>query len=339
MLPRAWLRLLLITLAVATLVIVGAAFALRKLADGRRSWEETDDSLLAVLRGHEGSIESLAFSPNGHLLASGGTDRTIRMWNAANLAAHVELHGHKSEIASLVFSPEGKYLASSDWSGEVLVCDVDSWGRISVLECERGLPISLAISLDSKFLIVGSWREPNRLLFWDFRADKRRCIDCPARERIHAIAIGGERQLVCLSGDDAIRIFDLQAGDELGVIREPRPPSSLVFRSLAVDRGGRIAATRYLHEQTVSLWDIGSCKELGTLKAASGELYGIAFSSDGKLAVTAEGAALALPGGLRFWDMESGQNMASMRPRANRIHCVAYSPTGNMVATGEMGDD
>lgn len=83
-----------------------------------RSWEweylsaETDVSL-AVLRGHERAVLSVAFSPDGTRLASAAWDNTIRIWNAGTGTQLTVLRGHDARVLSVAFSPDGTRLGSA----------------------------------------------------------------------------------------------------------------------------------------------------------------------------------------------------------------------------------
>src|SRR5438874_2669241 len=66
-------------------------------------------TLLHTLRGHTRSIKSVAWSPDGELLASGADDKTLWLWNPTTGAL---LHGHTSSINSVAWSPTGEMLAS-----------------------------------------------------------------------------------------------------------------------------------------------------------------------------------------------------------------------------------
>ena len=66
----------------------------------------------ATLEGHEGGLESVAFSPEGKLLASSSQDGTVRLWVVATGKVHFVLKGHVGEIDSVTFSPDGKTVAS-----------------------------------------------------------------------------------------------------------------------------------------------------------------------------------------------------------------------------------
>ena len=72
-----------------------------------------------TFEGHEEGVNSVAFSPNGDLLASGSHDETIKLWDVESGKCIFTLEGHKAPVISVAFSPDGKVLASGSLDGTI----------------------------------------------------------------------------------------------------------------------------------------------------------------------------------------------------------------------------
>src|SRR4029078_69389 len=70
-------------------------------------------------RGHAGQVLPLAFAPDGATIATGGVDRTVRIWDTRTGAELRQLTGHTGEVHAVAFSPDGAIIASgsSDHTG------------------------------------------------------------------------------------------------------------------------------------------------------------------------------------------------------------------------------
>ncbi|KIO17049.1 hypothetical protein M407DRAFT_85352, partial [Tulasnella calospora MUT 4182] len=120
-----------------------------------RLWDaEAGSPIGEPLRGHEGWVQSLAFSPDGKTLASGSSDGTICLWDAeAGSPIGEPLRGPKGWVRSVAFSPDGKTLASGSDDATIRLWDAEAGSPIG--EPHRGHEgrvWSVAFSPDGKTL-------------------------------------------------------------------------------------------------------------------------------------------------------------------------------------------
>jgi WD40 repeat protein len=73
----------------------------------------------ATLRAHVGGANTVAFSPDGRMLATGGADGAIVIWDAIEFVERRRLVGHAGEVFAVTFSPDGRLLASASGDGSV----------------------------------------------------------------------------------------------------------------------------------------------------------------------------------------------------------------------------
>jgi eukaryotic-like serine/threonine-protein kinase len=117
------------------------------------------------LTGHEGPVFSVAFSRDGHLLASASGDHTVRVWELAAAKCVAALTGHTDSVFNAVFHPDGKRLASAGRDRAIWLWDLATGQDVARLEGHTNYVFSLAFSPDGKSLVSGSGDGTVRI--WD----------------------------------------------------------------------------------------------------------------------------------------------------------------------------
>lgn len=126
--------------------------------------QEARSSLLSIaghqpfgfrLTGHFGAVAAVDFSPDASLLASGGVDQKVILWDVAARGRVATLSGHRRPIQAVAFSPDGRLLASADTAGVVLVWDVARHTRVRTLVAQRAAAVAgLGFSRDGRLLLA-----------------------------------------------------------------------------------------------------------------------------------------------------------------------------------------
>jgi WD40 repeat protein len=123
------------------------------------------------LKGHTSDVYSVAFSPDGKMLASGSRDKTIKLWDVSAGKEKFTLKGEDKDILSVAFSPNGKILASGSESKALRLWDVAKGKNVQVLTAGLGLVCAVAFSPDGKLLAAATVHD--RVQLWEATTGKK----------------------------------------------------------------------------------------------------------------------------------------------------------------------
>jgi WD40 repeat protein len=279
----------------------------------------------------------LAFSSDGVLLASAGSDKMVSIWDTASGKEIKKLAGFRDHVHSVAFSPDGRLLAAGDWSGQIRMWAVHTWEELDRVEHRLGKEIwNVAFSPAGNYFAASGL---GGLEIWSVveRAGgarpKLQEIPGPPDKNITSVCYSPEGNLLAwvsrgkkARGGHAVHLWDFQKCQA-----RPAPTSRLAqyYSAIAFYPDGE--RLTYINEQDeIEVWDAARdqrayCYGRGEIKQGSGE---VALSADG---------ALFAVGGTRtvtVWDTKARKLLFALPEEHSFCSYLAWSPSRQLLAVG-----
>lgn len=308
--------------------------------------EEKDDPALpayakpeqarALLQGHKGHVQGLAFSPDSKTLATGGKDRIIRLWDVATAKQVASLEGHTSDINAVAFSADGKLLASVGGDRKVLLWDVAKRKLVTSLPAGRDRLTSVAFSPDGKTLAAGSWDKNVHL--WDYTTGKKLHLLFGHTSVVNCVAFSPNgKQLASGSWDKRVMLWDVATGDPDHLVRHGH--ASMVTAVRFSPDGSRFASASF--DRSASVYNV---KQLESERDLLGKprfmhdqpVSALAYSPKGQMILTGSSKIVDEKhvGLLTFWTTSGNEITAFRCP--STIFSVEFAPNGKTIASGSV---
>ena len=123
---------------------------------------------LRIFAGHLSDVDCVRFHPNHNYLATGSSDKTVRLWDVQSGKCVRVFTGHFRGVQCLAFSRNGRYLASSGEDQYINIWDLHAGKRLETLMGHKAMVTSLDFSQESTILASGGMDSTVRL--WDMKA-------------------------------------------------------------------------------------------------------------------------------------------------------------------------
>jgi len=273
------------------------------------------------LEGTSGPIYSLAWSPDGRMLASAGYGQ-VKLWDGVSRKEITTIEGHTSYVWGLAWSPDGSTLASASQDGSVKLWNTTSWENTAVLR--TGWAFCVSWSPDGKYLVTGTASGKSQI--WDIETNQVvRTLD--AVSTIISIAWSPDGHTIAVGQwDGKITLWNGDTGAQLKSLVATKARSDV--NGLAWSPDGSLLASAH-QDGKVRVWDSKTGENLDIFTGHFGWIRGVAWSPDGHmLASTGEDAEI------RVWKVATGQSIAHLRPASLPTWSLAWSPDGKWLAAG-----
>jgi WD40 repeat protein len=285
--------------------------------------------LKGKLRGHRGMINTVKFSPRPNVLASGGFDNRIIIWDLNTCSPLNVLRGHGDFINCVEFSPSGDELASASFDGTIRLWDIWSGQLKAVLRGHDGSVRTVAYHPSRA--ILASAGNDGAIRQWDLGTQQEtRCF--PQCGRIEWIAFTNDGASILAAIQAGLRgglaIYDAETG-------QGRPLCNAAFcHASGIARHSRIVALPCGGFNGAILLYWLDSEEERFWRAHESVVTEVAFSPDGKFLVSG-----SYDGLVKLWDIDLWSEMpplleaATLPGHRGQVRSVAFSHDGRTVAS------
>lgn len=315
----------------------------KKIAGGSNSgdvrlWDVENGQELGEIPRHKGLVKAVAFTPDGDILVSAGTDG-IQFWDIVRHQSLGQVNSQGSAY-SLAFSQDGKLLALATVRGPVL-WDMEKRQPIGSVPLKNDLSNSVAFSPDGKFLALGGTGDALRL--WDVESKNYTESLTGHTDNVWSVAFSPDgKTLASASFDKTVRLWDMAKARPIGASFEVRAPeASSRMTGVAFSPDGAMLATANNFKK-VRLWDVAAGQFRGeTLQVPEPKVVSrfslydgvtsVAFDPGGKILALGSGA---LNQTVRLWEVPTWRPLGELQDQpSTEVIDAAFSSDGKTLAS------
>jgi WD40 repeat protein len=286
-------------------------------------WDLKLHKIVAQLQGgHSRGIFSLAFSPDGQVVAAGTHDASVVLYSLATGRPLGVLHAD-GDVFGLAFSKNGRTLVSADGGGHVIIWDTARHARLATLTGHTAAVSSVTLSPDGRTIASGG--ADGRVILWDVQGTNHLALAAFPQAAGPAV-ISPDGHILAAAGTDAGGIWDISRGVKLASLPAKTTPIgfTLAGRTLVLIRTSG----------SLILWNVAEDRQ-----TASFALPGATVSGARTTAVLSpDGTTLAYgtngTGDVALWDLQRQAQTATFATHQPGVNSLAFSPDGATLAVG-----
>ena len=296
-------------------------------------YDVPDGKETALFTEHPGQVNALAFSTDGKILASGGSNNpAIQLWDLETGNKLTTLTGGKRSIAALAFTKDNTILISLDQSRELAHWDV-STGKKLADTISVDVYEAAAFSQDGDAFATGD--KDGIIRVWDATTNQRWAtfsdpFNEAERPGIQALAFSPDgKTLASSSNDETVRLWDTENRAELATLSHDEAWTIAV----AFSADGKTLATGNANK-IIKLWDVRTGNKRAILKGHTNSINALTFVPDDAPHYGGRLVSGGADGTIRFWNPDTGEELITFTTgHTEWVKTIAFDEEGTTLSS------
>jgi WD40 repeat protein len=299
----------------------------REKEETEQAWNGIQGMQVLTRPSHSKYVATVAWSPDGTCITSGGWDKTVQVWNARTgekvITKIITYKGHSRFVCTVTWSPDGMRIASGSTDKTVQIWDTRTGEQLRIYSGHSGFVFAVAWSPDGAHIASGGGDKTIQV--WQAATGEQVRTYNGHFDSISGIAWSPDgTRIVSGSHDKTVQVWDVTTG-KLICTYGHHPYTA---RSVAWSPDGTCVASGG-SDGNVQVWNGTTGEQICTYRGHSQVVYAVAWSPDGTRITSGSGDKTG-----QVWKATTGKHLLTYCGHSDSVDAIAWSPDGTQIASG-----